>query len=399
MWNYYASIVRYGAKTTLHINLFGGPEKTHLAYEGIPKAYLDGEITGDPRNDRRYNPLEYPNEIDQFFQPHYQLIHNWQISRERRVPEHVLLLHRRRLLPAVQVRSLVSGVRTRAVSRSGRRDSSTPPIWCGGARSTNGTAAGSRTSNGATAAGAASSRSGPPSDSTAAATSERSSGPSTILPISRPTTATTTTSSTRRPLQPFIQENWHFNEKWNLLAGLTWTSHRYDMHDDQINDVEFDISYSYLLPEARSRLSTRPSGGASTATSPAAAASPPFATSTIRRTYWTPPPQDLEPEKLTDFELGARYSWTTGGATLNLYYLDFDNAIVWAGGLDNNGNPVTANGAVTEHKGVELDLNWAPLPRWSGRLSLAWADNTIVDFVEYGWDGEDDRPLRATRCR
>ncbi len=47
MWNYYASVVRYGAKTTLHINLFGGPEKTHLAYEGIPRAFLDGDITGD----------------------------------------------------------------------------------------------------------------------------------------------------------------------------------------------------------------------------------------------------------------------------------------------------------------------------------------------------------------
>ncbi len=66
MWNYYGSVVRYGDKTTLRINLFGGPEKTHLAYEGISKAYLDGDITGDERRDRRYNPLEYENEIDEF---------------------------------------------------------------------------------------------------------------------------------------------------------------------------------------------------------------------------------------------------------------------------------------------------------------------------------------------
>jgi iron complex outermembrane receptor protein len=71
MWNYYASIVHYGAKTTTRLNLFGGPEKTHLAFEGIPKAYLEGEITGDQRVDRRYNPLEYPGEIDEFIQPHY----------------------------------------------------------------------------------------------------------------------------------------------------------------------------------------------------------------------------------------------------------------------------------------------------------------------------------------
>ena len=58
MWNYYGSIVRYGEKTTLQINLFGGPEETHLAYEGIPKAYLDGEISGDERHDRRQHEAQ-----------------------------------------------------------------------------------------------------------------------------------------------------------------------------------------------------------------------------------------------------------------------------------------------------------------------------------------------------
>jgi len=32
---------------SLRVNLYGGPEETHLAYLGVPRPYLDGAITGD----------------------------------------------------------------------------------------------------------------------------------------------------------------------------------------------------------------------------------------------------------------------------------------------------------------------------------------------------------------
>ncbi len=114
MWNYYLSVVRYGEKTSLRINLFGGPEETHLAYEGITKAYLDGEITGDRRVDRRHNPLAYPNEVDNFFQPHYQLIHSWQIKPDLAWQNTFYLFEGERLLPAVQGRPVDARVRTRS---------------------------------------------------------------------------------------------------------------------------------------------------------------------------------------------------------------------------------------------------------------------------------------------
>jgi iron complex outermembrane receptor protein len=79
-WNYYAAVEHYGERSTTRIVLFGGPEDTHLAYEGIPKPYLEGEITGDQLHDRRYNPLTYENEVDHFFQPHYQIHNSWRLS-------------------------------------------------------------------------------------------------------------------------------------------------------------------------------------------------------------------------------------------------------------------------------------------------------------------------------
>jgi iron complex outermembrane receptor protein len=385
MWNYYASVVRYGAKTTLHINLFGGPEKTHLAYEGIPRAFLDGDITGDVRNDRRYNPLEYPNEIDQFFQPHYQVIHSWQVNEklvfqntffyfagdgnfqqfksDRWFPEYGLDPFPG---PGGDLIDTTDLVRRREVDE-----------WDGGWipniewRHGNG--------RGVLQAGAA-----------IRLHSGRHFGvvqwAQYYPPDLQPDHRYYDYQLDKTTVQPFLQESWRFSEKWNLLAGLTWTSHSYDLHDDTINDVDFNIDYSYLLP--RLGISYHPTPHWSLYTNISRGGrEPAFRDIYDPQSYWTPPPQDLDPEELTDFELGGIYRWTTGSATLNFYFLDFSNAIVWAGGLDNNGDPVTANGAVTEHAGVELDLNWAPRARWSGRLSVARADNTIVEFVEYGWDG------------
>jgi iron complex outermembrane receptor protein len=387
MWNYYGSVVRYGSETTLRINLFGGPEETHLAYEGITQAYLDGEVTGNVRDDRRYNPLEYPNEIDEFFQPHYQVIHSWRLNRDTVFqntffyfsgngsfqqfrsdawfPEYGLEPFPG---PGGEIIDTTDLVRRREVDE-----------WDGGWIPTlEWTHGGSR---GVLQVGAA-----------LRLHSGRHFGivqwAQNYPPDLGPDHRYYDYELDKTTVQPFVQENWRFNDRWNILAGVTWTSHRYDMHDDRINDVDFDVSYSYLLP--RLGLAFHPSRRWSVYTNISRGGrEPAFRDIYDPQSYWTPPPQDLEPEKLTDFELGGSYRWKTGAATLNLYSLDFSNAIVWAGGLDNNGDPVTANGAVTEHRGVELDLEWAPIPRWSGRLSVAWADNTIVDFTEFGYDGEE----------
>jgi iron complex outermembrane receptor protein len=387
MWSYFGSVVRYGDTTTLRINLFGGPEETHLAFEGIPRAYLDGEVTGDVRRDRRYNPLEYPGEIDSFLQPHYQVIHDWQIKPElvlrntffyftgegyfqqyktdRWFPEYGLEPFSG---PGGELIDTTDLVRRREVDE-----------WDGGWIPNLEWFHGS--GRGSLQAGAA-----------IRLHSGRHFGvvrwaqfyPPDLPPDHRYYDYGLDKTS----IQPFVQETWRFDDRWQLLAGLTWTSHRYEMKDDHINDVAFESSFSYLLPRLgltyRASDQWRIYGNISRG-----GREPAFRDIYDPQSFWTPPPQDLEPEELTDYELGASYRWPTGGVDFNLYYLDFDNAIVWAGGLDNNGDPVTANGAITEHKGFEVDAQWAPLKRFNGRLSLAWADNTIKDFTEFGFDGSE----------
>lgn len=66
-WSYYFSMSRLDPRVSTTVNLYGGPMKMHLAYYGISRGQL--------LEDRRFNPLAYDNETDNFNQPHYEL-HN-----------------------------------------------------------------------------------------------------------------------------------------------------------------------------------------------------------------------------------------------------------------------------------------------------------------------------------
>ena len=77
LWSYALAARKAAGAHSFRANLYGGPEETHLSYLGVPQNYLDGQVTGDPDRDRRYNPITVPGEADHFFEPHYELIHSW----------------------------------------------------------------------------------------------------------------------------------------------------------------------------------------------------------------------------------------------------------------------------------------------------------------------------------
>ena len=81
-WSYFLSAGKMlGSNSVLKLNFFGGPIKNHLAYLGVTRDYIDGRITGDVKTDRKYNFLTYPNETDNYNQPHYELVFNTQPSK------------------------------------------------------------------------------------------------------------------------------------------------------------------------------------------------------------------------------------------------------------------------------------------------------------------------------
>jgi len=74
--SYFLGAVRYDETMTTQLNLYGGPVADHLAYYGIAR---DDAYSADSQR-RRQNPIQRPEEIENFSQPHYELLHEWRLS-------------------------------------------------------------------------------------------------------------------------------------------------------------------------------------------------------------------------------------------------------------------------------------------------------------------------------
>lgn len=71
-WSYFMSASRLDPKSTTTFNTYGGPIRTHAAWDGIER---------DTYNlNRRANGLTYYNEGDNFNQPHYELHNTYQLN-------------------------------------------------------------------------------------------------------------------------------------------------------------------------------------------------------------------------------------------------------------------------------------------------------------------------------
>jgi iron complex outermembrane receptor protein len=91
MTSYFFGAIRFDRNMTTRFHFFGGPIEDGLAYDGLPK------FVNDNKTLRRQNPvagwtldstgkaysfvqLRRPQEIENFNQPHYELIHEWRLS-------------------------------------------------------------------------------------------------------------------------------------------------------------------------------------------------------------------------------------------------------------------------------------------------------------------------------
>ncbi|MBK9248633.1 MAG: TonB-dependent receptor plug domain-containing protein [Ignavibacteria bacterium] len=97
----------------------------------------------------------------------------------------------------------------------------------------------------------------------------------------------------------------------------------------------------------------------------------------------------VQPERMIDFELGGRYKSVDGKYALgvNAFLMEFSNELVKSGRLDIFGNPVDGNAPRSRHYGIELD-GTALLAdmKESGKLELSGNISISQNrFVEYDY--------------
>ncbi len=382
MWNYYLSLARFGTRSTWCLNLFGGPEQTHLAYYGVPQSVLEGGLTGDADRDRRFNPLTYPGEIDNFFQPHYQLVHALDLSDTTRLEQTFYLFQgdgyyeqykaNRRLveynLPNVTLPDGTVVTRTDLVRR--RSVDEWDAGWVPTLRATRG-----------------------PLTWTVRAEFRqhraRHTGEVTWAAFYPPVPPDRRYYDYQVEKQSWAVAglaSWRASDRLTVSGGLQLASHRYDLSKDRIKGVAFTERYRFLLP----RLGAMFSLGEGTEVFAAVARGarePAFRTIYDPQDYWGTRVA-LDPEQLWDTEAGLSLRRRTFRLRASTFHMVFANEIVWAGALDDNGVPVYGNGARSLHRGLEVEGSWQIQPHFGLDGALTLSRNTFRRYRQFGWEGE-----------
>ncbi len=382
MWNAYLSLARFGERSRVRIILFGGPEKTHLAYEGVPADVLHGGLTGDAGRDRRTNPLSYPGEIDTFTQPHLQIVHELQIGPATRLEETFFAF--------LGNGSYHQYKRDRSLAEYNLPD---VPLPGGGS---------------VTTSDLVRKRSVDEWDAGWVPTLSRTTGAWTLTArgqvrvhearhegavtwarayeaLSLPDTHYYDYRVSKRSASLLLTATWTPVTTLSIQGGVELSQASYRLHDDELEHVAFTDRFDFVLPRLGAVLRIAPAS--ELYVNVARGMRPPGFSDLYD-------PEDpyaarafLAPEDVWDWEAGVSSRGASWRARANVFWMDFANEIVYAGALDDNGVPVYGNGARSVHRGVELDAGWSPAGGFSADGTVTLSRNTFTRYREYGWDG------------
>lgn len=395
-WSYFMDLERLGTRSTNRIQIFGGPEETHLAYAGVTREYLDGEITGDPREDRRANFLSFPGEIDHFNQPHVQWLSDWQLGEDTTLSAAVYyikgsgyyeqfrsnraywqydltpfelpdgtLVERTDLVRRRNTDQNQTGAIARVALKRGRHE-----ITAG--------ASFDRYRNrhyGQVVWGAL------------------------LPPETQPDHPYYDYRITKWTAAAYVRDSLRISEKLTGLLELQFRNGRYEMDRDQFKGVEFETGFPLVSP--RVGLIFTPAQEHSVYFNFATSAREPG----LEDIY---DPQDpygyplfresnpyrnplVDPERVYDYEAGWTFSHSNLTLSATVFHMVFRNEVVYGGQIDENGTPITGNAERSTHQGVEISLS-ARIPRgFYLRSNASFNRNTLDRYTEFTWDGAEVR--------
>ena len=206
-------------------------------------------------------------------------------------------------------------------------------------------------------------------------------------------------------INTFVHESYNLSERINLLGEIQFAYHKYSISnerfvnndfaiDDLFINPRFGINYKFtpqlntFLSFARVTREPRLKNYYDAAES-SGGALPQFEVITdnlnnvIGYDYSKPL---VKPETMNDIELGASFNTSNLNINLNLFYMLFDDEIVRSGQVDRFGQPVTGNVDNTIHRGIELSII-AKLFNYFEVFANATYSQNIIDkgsvFVRY----------------
>lgn len=190
----------------------------------------------------------------------------------------------------------------------------------------------------------------------------------------------------------FTKAEYQLNEKLSLFGDLQYrrVGYRFSGMDDDRMDLTGDFHYNFFNPKAG--LFYELNNNHRLYASAAVGQREPLRAD-LKDGIKKGAKSTIKPERMTDYELGYRYSHKETRLGANLYYMDYHNQMVQTGKLSDVGYKLMENVRESYRAGIELE---ASLPLWGKQLRLdanaTLSRNKIRNYVAWFdlYDNPDD---------
>ncbi len=398
---YYISAVRYDKNLTTQVNFYGGPIADGLAYMGLPKFAIGRKDLrranysdwGQADNSYSYTVLRRPSEIENFSQPHYEILNEYKINKNITVNSALFLVFGNGFFNFDG--SWADTTYLRLTSQFGFHPTQNPQDVLIKAEVDN-TQYGwiprisIKHKNGEFIAGGE-------------IRIHRSIHWGKIafgldLPAGLTSQYTYYSYNGGKDIiNGFVHESYNLNNKINLLGEVQVAYNNNMLYNEKFLGHSFSVKNLFINPRfginykinslqnlflSFARVSNGPrlttyynadesSGGAV----------PQFEQYPDGSYNYSKPL--VKPETMNDFEIGSSIIGNKFSVSLNLYYMLFDNEIVPNGKLDIYGQPVTGNMKSTEHSGIELSSNFGISKGFEIFANATYSNNRIISGKYY----------------
>lgn len=423
-WGYFLSAGKIiGRNAVVKLNFYGSPIKNHLAYLGVDKDYLDGKITGDKLIDRKYNYLTYPDETDNYFQPHYELEFNVQTSKNIYVSNTLSYIRGEgffnSLFPVYYGYDFnyfrlnpffVSDTTTFNSQYYRRNPDGTFSFEKGsGYEIIRSDIVTKLTVNNNTYGWFPKVQIKHNDRGTLVVGGEIRYHNSDhfgevifgdALPQgTQPNHQYYFYNGGKRTYSVYANEIYSVSTKLNAMLGLQYVYHRYNLSNDKFKPYDFSVNYNFVTPRVGLNYNFNDKLSAFVNFSIAKReprlkdiydaenpdSKPNFRIIDVAKGIYEDPL--IKPEEMNDYEAGIGYNTNLLKANLNFYLMNFKNEIVNNGQLDNVGQPIVGNAARSIHRGIELEIQLRPfsnrlLRRFSISGNMNLSDNYFNEYKE-----------------
>lgn len=201
----------------------------------------------------------------------------------------------------------------------------------------------------------------------------------------------------------FVNENHNISNRFNVLAEIQLAYHKYKLFDERYVENEFSISNLFLNPRlgfnykfnnglsaylsyAKVTLEPRLKNYYDAAESSGGAV-PQFEQNSYGSYNFDEPL--VKPENMNNIEFGVRLNADDFTINTNLYYMLFNDEIVSKGQLDRFGQPITGNIDNSTHYGFEIDGNI----KFNENIQVIFNSSYSKNFISNGKtfiDSEDN---------